>query len=613
MHGHLSQSRQIKNIYIMHINDTDPARARMLAEQMVTKLASGVRWPMEQGVKEALTESLLKSGAAANLLFRNKMYQPRTPYWTISGLLAHIIVRIQEWWTPTYRSDDANDREDEQAELSPVAKTHYKIRSSGAVGLIIALLIGLIVALSNISKPLEIGVQAGRDALRQQAASGDIVVIAADERSAQQFGRPPWPRRYDAQLVDRLRALGVKQIVYNQVMADTTTPADDAALAAAFDRAKGKLWLSMSYRTDAVTGKQTPLLPTPLFRSKTQQAHISAWYNNAYGHIEKFFGTLQIGDVIYRSQAAVLAQADAPEVLRPDYAIDHRSIKTISAVDVVQGRVGRDVLEGKTAFVVITGDASAIIAPVLGQGRAPVGYSIAIAAETIKAGVARELGFLLPLLLVALMGVACVIRRASRLRHLIILGGSAGLVMMIFAGDQLGIHFTVVPALLALCLFGYREAVRSKVMAALTKHTASDLPDLAHIRMINGYKRCTVIAIKCGSYDEKIGKYGIGNQKLVAQTIASRINIVLPHCVVHQGDAGLFVVLVPPDNQTGMATVPGQLSALLAMDIVGHHGMHMLDVSVGACSDFARSFTSRLDLARDRAERGVYVTLYEVK
>ena len=472
----------------MHINDKDPARARMLAEQMVTKLASGVRWPMEQGVREALTESLLKSGASANLLFRNKMYQPRTPYWTISGLLAHIIVRVQEWWTPTYRSQDANDFEDEQAELSPVAKLHYKIRSSGGVGLIIALLIGLIVGLSNIGKPLEIGVQTGRDVLRQASASGDIVVVAMDERSAKQFGSLPWPRRYDAQLVDRLRALGVTRIVYNQVMADATTPADDAALAAAFERAKGMVWLSAAFETNAATGKLVPLLPTPLLRSKTQQAHTWLWFGT-FGHVETSFGTLDIGGTRYRSQAAVLAQADAPDTLRPDYAIDHQTLKTISAVDVVQGRVGRGALEGKTAFIVITADTAAIIAPVLGQGRAAAGYSIAIAAETLKAGVARELGYLLPLLLVALIGAACVIRRAPRLRHLIILGGSAGLVMMIFAGDRVGLHFTVVPALLALCLFGYREAMRSKVMAALTKHTASDLPDLAHIRMINGYNR----------------------------------------------------------------------------------------------------------------------------
>jgi CHASE2 domain-containing sensor protein len=55
----------------------------------------------------------------------------------------------------------------------------------------------------------------------------------------------PWKRRYDAQLVDRLREMGAKRIVFDRIMADASNPVDDGLLAAAFDRADGNVWLAV--------------------------------------------------------------------------------------------------------------------------------------------------------------------------------------------------------------------------------------------------------------------------------------------------------------------------------------------------------------------------------
>ena len=190
---------------------------------------------MTPAVREGLTNALIKNDATGDLLYRNKPYQPKTP-WSISGILARITLAVQNRFKPKPMFVSDEEEADPAARLT---QTHYEVKGSGAVGLVIALLIVLFVGMSGILRPVETGLQIGRDAARRHAASGDIVVIAKDDRSAKIFGSLPWPRRYDAQLVDKLRAMGAKRIVFNQIMADSFNRADDEALAAAFDRAGG--------------------------------------------------------------------------------------------------------------------------------------------------------------------------------------------------------------------------------------------------------------------------------------------------------------------------------------------------------------------------------------
>ena len=124
--------------------------------------------------------------------------------------------------------------------------------------------------ITEFGEPAEIGLQAARDKARPTSANGDIVVIAKDDRSAKMFGGLPWQRRYDAQLVDKLRAMGAKRIFFNQVMTEPTNPIDDAILAAAFDRAGGKVSLNAQMEKSVITNRLNQVLPIPLFRTKTQ-------------------------------------------------------------------------------------------------------------------------------------------------------------------------------------------------------------------------------------------------------------------------------------------------------------------------------------------------------
>jgi adenylate cyclase len=71
-----------------------------------------------------------------------------------------------------------------------------------------------------------------------QPLPANLLIVGIDEPSFQELGLPwPWPRRFHATLVDRLRAARARLIIFDVVFADPTNEKDDAEFAAAIRRA----------------------------------------------------------------------------------------------------------------------------------------------------------------------------------------------------------------------------------------------------------------------------------------------------------------------------------------------------------------------------------------
>jgi diguanylate cyclase len=588
------------------MNDNEPTgmRTRMMAEQAVARMDGRLRWRMDADAREGLVEAIIQTGAPDKFLFRPEPFHPAPPRWSLSGMLARALVKANYWRA-------ASENTENDGELLSAA--HYKVKRSGAVGLIVILLVALLVGISGVGKPFELAFQIGRDAARQMPASGDIVVIAKDDQSAKMFGGIPWKRRYDAQLVDRLREMGAKRIIFNQVMADSFDPNEDRLLANAFDRAHGKVWLSVMQTVNPNTGQVESVLPTPMFRDRVNLSHIWRYYN-VFNNVEKDFGTRTIGGQLYPSQAAVLAgnEGDVGQ-FRIDYAIDHTTIPTISASDIVLGKIDRSSIVGKTVIIGITAETAVVRSSVLGQGWVSSAHGLVIAAETIKAGVAYELGYFVPFLICLLICLACVLNDQQKRRSVILISGTAGLLLIMLIGDRLRLHLEVVPALLVLITVSIRESTRSKIISAMTTNELTGLPNLAHLKFVKGYQKSAVVGVKIKRYDQFIAKRPRDEQRMLLRSIVARINVMAPDCVVHQGEKGLFIFLIPSDSGINLDVLPGQLHALFTQDFATPQGMQRIDISVGTNDDMNDAFDVRLAVAKDRTLLSEFVTLQAVQ
>ena len=128
--------------------------------------------------------------------------------------------------------------------VRPIGRKHGSVAKRGKLGLepkqwkllLWTALAGLIFGLIEFGSIAEDVLRAGRNSLHWHRASGDIVLVKIDEQSLREVGRWPWPRRYHAQLTDRLSEAGAKRIFFDISFFGATNPADDRSFADALKR-----------------------------------------------------------------------------------------------------------------------------------------------------------------------------------------------------------------------------------------------------------------------------------------------------------------------------------------------------------------------------------------
>src|SRR5688500_5332795 len=73
----------------------------------------------------------------------------------------------------------------------------------------------------------------------------DVALVAIDDESFQELGEQwPFPRSLHAEAIDVLRRAGARVIAYDVQFTEPSNPSDDEALAAAVERARGKVVLA---------------------------------------------------------------------------------------------------------------------------------------------------------------------------------------------------------------------------------------------------------------------------------------------------------------------------------------------------------------------------------
>src|SRR5512132_700351 len=115
-------------------------------------------------------------------------------------------------------------------------------RRSRAIAVILAGVIAAAIAgvadLASLLPGLEQGSIAQRFERRGSQPAPNLLVVAIDDKTFADTGLHwPFPRRYHAQAIDRLRRDGAKVIVYDVQFTEQTTARDDNALIDAVDRA----------------------------------------------------------------------------------------------------------------------------------------------------------------------------------------------------------------------------------------------------------------------------------------------------------------------------------------------------------------------------------------
>lgn len=405
--------------------------------------------------------------------------------------------------------------------------------------LLLALAAGIAAGVTGAGTGIERPLAEARQAVRAQAASGQVHIVEIDARTIAALERWPWPRGHYADLIDRLHAAGAATIAFDVDFSSRSSAKGDRAMADALARAGGGVIIpTFRQRAGAGTTEWIDSLPSGPIRDHAMLAAVSI-DPDTDGRVRRApLGTITGGTPRPSLSAALASRSGTADESFPiDFAIDMDTIPRHSFIDILRGRFDPATVRGKTILVGATaielGDRYAV--PRLGVISGVVVQ--ALAAETLLKTVPVMLGWPLPLIAAAALAVPIMVARrrwslavASLLAPAVLFGGS------VLMADH-GIDVELMPALVTV-LMASAGATLLRAIRAYQRRRAVDAPSglpnrLALLQTLGGTPAVGVAAVRLADFERLAAGLDPAQLGALMQRVAERLSLV-------SGAAGVY-------------------------------------------------------------------------
>ena len=465
---------------------------------------------------------------------------------------------------------------------------------------------GVIFGLIGFGEIAEDWLRVARNSFHQHQASGQIVIVKIDDKSLREYGNWPWPRRHHAKLVDGLAARGVKGIFFDINFSYPSGQADDRAFAEALKRA-GTVTLAARFKAGPSEGTKLEALPLPLFSDHAKVATLSVKYNyqNAIWRLPY---AVSIGNGTVPSFAAAVAgrEGKVGTEFPVDYSTDVTTIPSVSAGDVMSGRVSPAQLAGKQALIGTDSDVIGDRYFIPGYGRAGGVFVHAIGAETLKQGRPVDLGWVLAFMFGLVTAALAITRKRMANRYLVFGGAGAILLCVPIALESRLVFLDITPGLFPLITVGVALAWRRFRVRGLV-NPVSNLPNLNALRINHDGRKQALIGARVLNYEEIVATLPPNSERQLVEQIVSRLTVGAPNRTLYQGDGGIFAWFEESRSPFGnhldalysLFRNPARIGGL-SMDLSIAFG-----VEVGSGRSLANRLASALVAAEEAAHDGL--------
>lgn len=405
-----------------------------------------------------------------------------------------------------------------------------------------------------------------RNAIRAHDASGEVHIVEIDKRSIDAIRKWPWPRRYHAQVIDRLREAGVRSIAFDVDFSSESNPVDDGLLVAALKRAQGSVVLpTMRQAAGAGSTDSIDSEPIPRLRDHAFAGAVSI-LPDGDGHVRQAPLGLTIKGAPRPSLAALVAEVNAP---RPgsfaiDYAVRPETIPRHSFIDVIQGRVPAAALSGKRIIIGATAAETPDRYPVPNHGVIFGVVIQALAAETLMAGQPDDLGWIPPLFIAA-AAIALLRSRARRSSRVagFVCAGLFVLILPLTLEAFASTSVRIVPALAAMFASGLAAAIAA-LLRTIRRRTMvnaeTGLPNLnAFAEFTASSPRALVAVARIEGFAATASACGTAVTADLVRRIAERMSFATRGAIVHRVDEATLAWPVDPDE---LDEIGGRFDAL---------------------------------------------------
>jgi EAL domain-containing protein (putative c-di-GMP-specific phosphodiesterase class I)/CHASE2 domain-containing sensor protein len=404
-----------------------------------------------------------------------------------------------------------------------------------------ALLLGALCGTFEVTLPLEDLFIAARTKLRTVQPSGSIVVVTIDDRTLERLHANDVGREDDAVVVERLISSGSKTIYFARNY-PFSAAADGQALVTTLQRHPGAVAFGVGPKDGDARGTRLSQLPDRKFLEHADLVSLAALTHPLNMSYSLPFQTMTIAGEIPSLAAALGGKTGADdEWFRPDYAIDHHGIPTISYIDVLSGNFDRAQVAGKKIVIGRTTMIANEYHPLPLGEYVPNLYIHVLGGETLLKGKPVDVGWMPAFLLVAVMVVTGVGRGRSY-KPLRLVGHGAILIVLPIVLDRFSIELDVLPAAVMAVFATFRARALDKIKDVSETNAASGLPSLQALRSIEDCSNGFLVALKIRNYSGILRSFAEPVEAHLANEIQRRIRISEPDVVVYH-EGGIFVWL----------------------------------------------------------------------
>jgi CHASE2 domain-containing sensor protein len=459
----------------------------------------------------------------------------------------------------------------------------------------------LICGAIEFGEPIEDVLRIARNWTRQQEASGQIIVVGIDDKSLKELEAWPWPRGQHAKLAESLSALGARGIFFDIDFSQRSRLDEDRKLARTLATLGHKVTLASVVSVDPATKARTEIEPLPAFRRHARTANINFDYNRQMS-VWKIPYAWPLRERSEPTLSAAMAQVagTAGDEFPIDYSINPRTIPTLSAVDVLRGRVAREQVAGKTVVIGATSPQLKDIYVAPGYAGVSGVYIHVLGAETLMRGRPLDLGWLIPYLLaLAITLGACFI---GRLAAAVGTMGVAALSYLLapLLLESRSIHLDVVPSVALLGIVAVRlswQEFRRASRLKATTNQISGLPNLNALRQLSNTDRRPLIAARIQNFPAITASLPSEQEKAFVEQIAKRLAVGRADQALYQGDEGIFAWFADEASAQSLSHQMEALHALFRSPIVVAGNQFDLTITFGVETGSDRSLGNRLGSA----------------
>lgn len=464
---------------------------------------------------------------------------------------------------------------------------------------------GLLFGLIQFGEIAENWLRIGRNAINQRPASGQVVIVKIDAKSQREIGTWPWPRSAYAQLITKIGEARPQVQAHDIIFTAPTRPADDHALEQALANHPNSYVAAQSINGPDGTA-QRPLVPIDEIRSKTKLAAIDVRYDyfNQVWSLDylKSIDNSKIPTISYLLSGQKFSSSDPFPV---NYAFDPNSIPSVSAVDVIKGRIDPKLLNGK---YVVVGTADEKIGDqyyLPGHGKFSGVYIHALGAETLRASRPISIGWWPAYLFAAAISLLA-FRTSSRRRPIVIVAAAAALLLGPIVMERHNIFADVTPGLFVLAWIGCGLFLVTMKKRGLV-NLVSGLPNLAALKRTQEDDDRPLIVGKIINFAEIVSMMPIEAERSLVEQIVKRLRVGGEQTTIYQSDEGIFAWTIPAGTAIGhhvealhsLFRAPARVAGK-SFDITISFG-----VEIGSGRTMANRFGSALVAAEEAANEGL--------